>query len=104
MQSLEHCKTKREGLDKELQLGCRYSELLELPYFNPFRHLLIDPMHNLFLELLNMLLRKYELGQLLQKQQWTPFINGFSKSMFVCISVDSHLELIQVLTSLQNSG
>ena len=57
MQSLEHCKTKHERLYKELQLGCQYSELLELPFFNPFRHLFIDPMHNLILGLLNMLLQ-----------------------------------------------
>ena len=72
MQSLDNCKTKCEKLDKELQLGCRYSELLEFPYFNPSHHLLIDSMHNLFLGLLNMLnmlLKKYKLGQLLQKQQ-----------------------------------
>lgn len=25
VQSLEHCKTKREMLDKELKLGCQYS-------------------------------------------------------------------------------
>ena len=29
--------------------GCRYSCLLELPYFDPVRMLSIDPMHNLFL-------------------------------------------------------
>ena len=34
---------------KESELGCRYSVLLELPYFDPPRMLAIDPMHNLFL-------------------------------------------------------
>ena len=29
--------------------GCRYSVLLELPYFNLIKMLMIDPMHNLFL-------------------------------------------------------
>jgi hypothetical protein len=29
--------------------GCRYSELLLLPYFDAPRMLIIDPMHNLFL-------------------------------------------------------
>ena len=27
----------------------RWSELLRLPYFNPIRHLVVDPMHCLFL-------------------------------------------------------
>lgn len=33
----------------ESELGCRYSILLELPYFDPIRMTIIDPMHNLFL-------------------------------------------------------
>lgn len=40
-------KTRQEELESEL--GCRYSTLLELPYFDPPRMLAIDPMHNLFL-------------------------------------------------------
>ena len=40
-------KTQRSKF--ESQLGCRYSVLLELPYFDPVRMLLIDPMHNLFM-------------------------------------------------------
>ena len=30
-------------------MGCRFSVLLDLPYFDPVQMLLIDPMHNLFL-------------------------------------------------------
>jgi len=33
----------------ERELGCRYSSLLKLPYFDPVRMLTIDPMHNLYL-------------------------------------------------------
>lgn len=33
----------------EAKYGCRYSILLELPYFDPIRMVVIDPMHNLFL-------------------------------------------------------
>ena len=33
----------------ESELGCRYSILLELPYFDPVRMTIVDPMHNLFL-------------------------------------------------------
>ena len=34
---------------KESEVGCRYSVLLDLPYFDPVRMLIIDPMHNLYL-------------------------------------------------------
>lgn len=33
----------------ESELGCRHSILLDLPYFDPVRMHVIDPMHNLFL-------------------------------------------------------
>ena len=39
--------TERNTL--ESKFGCRYSVLLQLPYFDPTRMLIIDPMHNLFL-------------------------------------------------------
>ena len=45
---LTQCKTKTELAQKESQLGCRYSALIELPYFDPPRMLIVDPMHNLF--------------------------------------------------------
>ncbi len=35
--------------DAESKLGLRYSILLSLPYFDPVRFTVIDPMHNLFL-------------------------------------------------------
>ena len=43
------CKTKTERANKESEIGCRFSELLRLPYFDPVNMLIIDPMHNLFL-------------------------------------------------------
>ena len=42
-------KTKSDRNVAESQSGCRYSVLLELPYFDAPRMLIIDPMHNLFL-------------------------------------------------------
>ena len=42
------CTSKTEQVKKESRLGCRYSVLLELPYFRPIEMLLIDPMRNLF--------------------------------------------------------
>lgn len=43
------CKAKTTRCAKESKLGCRYSVLLELPYFDAPTMLSIDPMHNLFL-------------------------------------------------------
>ncbi len=40
-------KNKRNKLESEF--GCRYTVFLQLPYFDPTRMLIIDPMHNLFL-------------------------------------------------------
>ena len=33
---------------KRKELGCRYSSLLQLSYFDPIKMLIIDPMHNLY--------------------------------------------------------
>lgn len=46
---IRKCKTKRQRNDLESKYGCRYSILLDLPYFNPIRMTIIDPMHNLYL-------------------------------------------------------
>ena len=43
------CKTKSEQKSIERDFGLRYSVLMELPYFNPIKNGVIDPMHNLFL-------------------------------------------------------
>ena len=48
-QLIQQSKTKTEQAEKESQFGCRYSVLLKLPYFDPPRMLIIDPMHNLLL-------------------------------------------------------
>lgn len=40
-------KTAREKAESEN--GCRYTELLRLPYYHAVRHHVIDPMHNLYL-------------------------------------------------------
>ena len=42
-------KTKTERDQLERLYGCRYTVLLDLPYFDPIRMTIIDPMHNLFL-------------------------------------------------------
>ena len=43
------CGSKAMKEKKESELGCRYSSLLDLPYYLPIQMMLIDPMHNLFL-------------------------------------------------------
>ena len=43
------CQSKTSRQQKEAELGCRYSCSLQLPYFDPVRMLIIDPMHNLYL-------------------------------------------------------
>lgn len=43
------CSSKTARERKESELGCRYSCLLQLPYFDAVRMLIIDPMHNLYL-------------------------------------------------------
>ena len=50
-QSKKHGLANTKGEQKQIEekFGLRYSILLELPYFNPIRFAVIDPMHNLFL-------------------------------------------------------
>ena len=49
--ALEHrtCQTLSSQKEIEQTYGCRYSVLLRLPYFDPVRMCVIDPMHNLLL-------------------------------------------------------
>ena len=46
---IERCKTKTGKEKKEKRFGVRFSELFELPYFDPIEMHVIDPMHNLLL-------------------------------------------------------
>ena len=46
---IRQCKTKSSKAAMESSLGCRYSALVDLPYFDAPRQLIIDPTHNLFL-------------------------------------------------------
>ena len=46
---LKKFRTKSDMEKAKSQNGCRYSILLKLPYFDPVRMLIVDPMHNLFL-------------------------------------------------------
>ena len=48
IQAILECSTKTAQKQKESEFGCRYSCLLQLPYFDPVRMTIIDPMHNLY--------------------------------------------------------
>lgn len=41
--------TQAHRMELESKLGCRYSVLIDLPYFDPVTMAAIDPMHNLYL-------------------------------------------------------
>ncbi len=43
------CKTHSAQIDIEKEHGIRFSLLLDMPYFNPIRMTIVDPMHNLLL-------------------------------------------------------
>lgn len=47
--TINKCNTVTGKCGLESKFGCRYSVSLELPYFDPIRMAIIDPMHNLFL-------------------------------------------------------
>ena len=49
IETIKNCTTKTRRKKKESELGCRYTSLLELPYFDPIWVHVIDPMHNLYL-------------------------------------------------------
>ena len=46
---VKNSKTYSERNSLRSAHGCRYCEFLRLPYFDPIRMVIIDPMHNLYL-------------------------------------------------------
>src|SRR5206468_12924530 len=51
--------TTRDERDAHVSANLvRWSEMLRLPYFNPIRHLIFDPMHCLFLGIAKWILKK----------------------------------------------
>ncbi|EXX58570.1 hypothetical protein RirG_196780 [Rhizophagus irregularis DAOM 197198w] len=52
------CKSEEERKRHVSLTSVRWTELLRLPYFNPIRHLIIDPMHCLFLEIAHWIIKK----------------------------------------------
>jgi hypothetical protein len=52
------CKSEEERKCHVRSTHVRWSELLRLPYFNPIRHLIVDPMHCLFLGIAHWIIKK----------------------------------------------
>jgi len=53
-----HCKSKDERRNHVSTTLVRWSEMLRLPYFNPIRHLIVDPMHCLFLGIARWIIKR----------------------------------------------
>ena len=71
-------KTQRQKLESEV--GCRFSVLLDLEYFDPVRMVILDPMHNIFLGSAKYVMKRLWIendiltpAKLLEMQQ---FVNG----------------------------
>jgi hypothetical protein len=52
------CKSEEERKRHVSSTHVRWSELLRLPYFNPIRYLVVDPMHCLFLGIAHWIIKK----------------------------------------------
>ena len=62
-------RTASEKAKLESSVGCRYSELLKLPYFDAPRMLVVDPMHNLYLGTAKRMVKLWMEFQLLKQSQ-----------------------------------
>ena len=51
-ESYRTAETQKQAQSSFDLMGVRWSELFRLPYFDPTKHLIVDPMHNLFLGLI----------------------------------------------------
>ena len=76
------CITKAERNRLECQLGCQYSILLRLPYFDAPRMLAIDPMHNSFLGTGKHLLQFWLDNEIIHRRQF-PSIQTYVDRMIV---------------------
>ena len=52
------CKSEDERRQHVSTTSVRWSEMLRLPYFNPIRHLIVDPMHCLFLGIAHWIVKR----------------------------------------------
>ena len=68
-QKLSLCSSKTALKNKESELGCRYSILLELEYFDPPAMLVINPMHNLFLGVAKHFIKRILIGKEILREE-----------------------------------
>ena len=80
---IRKCAIKTHREKKESELGCRYSILLKLPYFDPIRMTIIDPMHNLYLGTAKRILKKVWIEQNLINTKQFDVIQGCVDSVRV---------------------
>ena len=75
VEKVQKCSTKTERALMESKLGCRYSALLQLPYFDPIEMLVVDPMHNLFLGTAKHMLKLWLKNELISKNNFDSLQN-----------------------------
>ena len=93
------CRSRADRERKESELGCRYSILLELPYFNPVRMLILDPMHNLYLGTAKHVFHKIWMVQFLQDRNALAEVN----SRVASITVPSTVHFSRIPSPTNNS-
>ena len=54
----KHQQTKKDRTNHVRRTHVRWSEMLRLPYFDPIRFLVVDPMHNLFLGIAHWIVKR----------------------------------------------
>jgi hypothetical protein len=64
------CDTVAKQKEIERQHGCRYSVLLELPYYKVIRFCIVDPMHNLLLGTVKHILSVWTSTGVIDKKQY----------------------------------
>ena len=87
VEKIKKCKTLTDWLKMESELGCRYSVLLQLPYFDPVRMLQLDPMHNLYLGTSKMVIRKVWIERNILPPAKVAIINRRLKRIHVPIEI-----------------
>ena len=95
VQQIQRCKTKAAQREMETKLGCRYSCLLNLPYFDVTRMLCIDPMHNLFLGTGKWMISLWIEKGWLTKHHFTTIQNFID-----CLVLPGHLIFVESLIKL----
>ena len=104
VKTIQECSTKTEKQRKESELGCRYSCLLQLPYFDVVRMLIIDPMHNLYLGTAKHIFR--QIWTFLTARHWMSLMKEFHYCIYLlkCDLIGCLHACITVLHLQLNSG